>query len=122
MSTPSGEAREELVSDLAEVGISFGYVGGPGLGYLEGDVFRRLVAERLHAMGWRRWRRPLSLRCRLRMHKWANHRRVRDDSTATASGGITVISACRAAFTCARCGLDSDEFYGFTTTDEGGQK
>lgn len=60
----------------------------------------------------------MSLRCRLRLHKWADHRMVRDDSIVTASEGITVLSAYRAAFTCARCGLDSDEFYGLTTPKE----
>ena len=64
--------------------------------------------------------KPASIRCRLRIHTWdtANPIKTRDDSIATASGGITVIAAYRYRYNCVRCGLDSDEHYGYTRTEE----
>jgi hypothetical protein len=59
----------------------------------------------------------MSFRCRMRIHKWENPVKVRDDSIATASGMFTVLAAYRFKYTCARCGIDSDEFYGHRRTE-----
>jgi hypothetical protein len=53
----------------------------------------------------------------MRIHKWENPVKVRDDSIATASGMFTVLAAYRFKYTCARCGIDSDEFYGHRRTE-----